>query len=127
MSAVLSWLSAGLVLILVLLYPARKLVQRRKPAPGSPLAFIYKFLRKTHLAVGVLIIPVVYVHCRLAARESGVRSMLGVILMVLLILLAATYFFRKPLGKHWKRLHQLLAAILIIITMYHSFIEFILL
>lgn len=76
------------------------------------------------LAAGMAMIPVVYLHCGLAGRISGKRSTFGVALAVLLLLLAVSYLLRKWIGKHWKRLHQFLAAILVMVTLYHSFIEF---
>lgn len=121
---IFSWCSAALVLLLALLYPARKMMQKRKPKPGSAPAAAYNILRKTHLAMGILVVPVVFCHCRISAHATGVRSGFGVVLLVLLILLAMTYFLKKPLGRHWKRLHQILAAVLMAITVYHSFIEF---
>lgn len=125
MNLFFSWVSASMVLVLLFLYPIRKLVEKRRARPISTLTAAYQMLRKTHVAMGVLIIPVVYCHCRISARATGERSLFGVILLPLLLLLVATYFLRKPLGPYWKCLHQILAAILMIITVYHSFIEFV--
>jgi DMSO/TMAO reductase YedYZ heme-binding membrane subunit len=60
----------------------------------------------------------------ISARATGESSILGATLLVLLILLALTFFLRKLLGRHWKRIHQILAAILMAIAIYHSLIEF---
>ena len=122
MNLFFSCFSAALVLLLELLYPLRKLVQ--KPKEGGALAGAYKILHKVHIAIGSLAIPVVFCHCSLATRAAGQQSLFGAALLVLLLLLALTYVLRKPLGKWWKPLHQWLAAILMGITIYHSFIEF---
>ena len=124
MNLFFSSLSAVLVLLLELLYPLRKLVQKQKLKEGGALVTAYKILRKIHIAMGILVIPVVFCHCSLATRAAGRQSLFGALLLVLLLLLALTCFLRKPLGKRWKPLHQWLAALLMGITLYHSFVEF---
>ena len=124
MNLFFSCFSAVFVLLLELLYPLRKLAQKQKPKEGSAWMTAYKILRKVHIAIGILVIPVVFCHCSLATRAAGKQSLFGAVLLFLLLLLALTYFLRKPLGKWWKPLHQWLAAILMGITLYHSFIEF---
>lgn len=124
MDLILPWLSAGLALILILLYPARKLVQATSAKQGGALDTLYKIMRKTHLAIGIIIIPVVYLHCRISTAAAGVRSTLGAILLLLVILLALSYLIRKPLGNRWKRVHQVLAGLLTVVILCHAFIEF---
>lgn len=124
MNLFFSCFSAVLVLLLELLYPLRKLVQKQEPNQDGALVTAYKILRKVHIAIGILVIPVVFCHCSLATRAAGQQSLFGAVLLVLLLLLALTYVLRKPLGKRWNPLHQWLAAILMGITFYHSFIEF---
>lgn len=124
MNLFFSCFSAALVLLLELLYPLRKLVQKQKPKEGGALVAAYKILHKVHIAIGILVIPVVFCHCSIATRTADRQSLFGAVLLVLLLLLALTCFLRKPLGKRWKPLHQWLAAILMVITLYHSFIEF---
>ncbi|MDO4539946.1 MAG: hypothetical protein Q4B48_02415, partial [Syntrophomonadaceae bacterium] len=111
-----------LALVLLLLYPTRRQVQKLRPKAGSALATTYKYLRKTHQALGVLVIPVAFCHCRIAANTTGERSTLGASLLILLILLGLSRLLKKPLGRHWKRLHQVLAAMLMTIGVCHGFI-----
>ena len=120
MNLFFSCFSAALVLLLELLYPLDKLVQKQKNQNGSVLVVVYKILHKVHIVIGILVIPVVLCHCSTVDQQS----MFGAVLLVLLILLALTYFLQKPLGKHWKPLHQWLAIMLMGITIYHGFIEF---
>ena len=110
-------------LLLLLLYPARKLAAREaKEENGTPKA-VYKALRIIHPAIGVLTIPVVFIHCRIAAQAAGESSGLGAVLLILLILLAVSYCLRKPLGRHWKKVHQVLAALFMLLTLCHVVLE----
>lgn len=62
MNTFFSWLSAIMVFILALLYPMQKLLEKHKPKPCSALATTYNLLCKTHIVLGILVIPVVFCH-----------------------------------------------------------------
>ena len=91
MNLFFSCFSAVLVLLLELLYPLRRLARKQEPKEGGALAIAYKVLRKVHIAIGILVIPVVFCHCSLATRAAGRQSLFGAALLVLLLLLALTY------------------------------------
>lgn len=118
MNLFFSLLSALLVLMLELLYPMRKLAKRSAPAA------VYKLLHKTHIIVGMLVIPVVFCHCGITKSVSDKETLLGGPLLILLLLLAASYALRKRLGRCWLPIHRALAAAVAVLTLYHGIFEF---
>ncbi|NLG04172.1 MAG: hypothetical protein GX567_10140 [Clostridia bacterium] len=120
----MSWFSAFLIFILLILFPVRKLVTLKKCKKGETLTTVYLVLKKIHCAIGILAIPVIFIHCSIASRMTDIRSGAGALLLILTILLALSRAFKKVLGTKWKLVHQILAAATFVLLIYHCFIEF---
>ncbi len=123
MNIFFSYLTVFLSLLLLLLYPARKLAQQKSAGASGAWTAVHRLLHKTHSALGIVAIPIAFFHCRIAAEATDEKSILGGLLLILMILLALSYGARKPLGKHWITVHRVLAAAFLLLTVFHSVIS----
>ena len=124
MTSLLAWGSAILILLLCCIWPLRLICANYKLKKSHSLGKLNHILRKAHCPLGFASIAAVYLHCRVAFHTTGQRSLLGAFLLVVLIALALTGMLRRVIPKHWMRFHQILTVLLVIGTLFHSFIEF---
>lgn len=112
-----AWLTALVMMLLSVIYPMRLYCQKKKHSPEHRLFKINRCLRKIHKPLGIVVIPLTFLHCRFSAQSLGMN--MGTILLILLFLLLFTYVFRAVLKGKWMLLHRSLTIILWVVTTTH--------
>ncbi len=123
-NVILSWLSAALVLLLMVIWPLRLLCTKSRFKNNRVLKPIWRVLRKIHAPLGIITTVIVFMHCSVAERATGVNSLVGAILLVCMLALCLTWFLKRLIPRYWLILHRGITAIMFIAMMFHSFIEF---
>lgn len=118
---ILAWITALNIVLLSIIYPLRKYVAKRKFVKAHPLCRLNRFLRKIHIPLGVLTIPLTFLHCRLSSYKLGLN--MGTICLVFLLLLLTTYVLRKPLKGKWMFLHRFFTGLLWIVLLMHIVLD----
>lgn len=124
MNFILAWVSGLCVLLLCVIYPIRMILKKYKLSERHWIRRANRFLRRKHKTLGIVTVVVVFLHGRIAFHNSGIRSIVGVVLLLLLVLISLTYCFRYKLSGKWIKAHRILTLILIILMVYHMFLEF---
>lgn len=119
--AIIAWLMAAGVLLASVIYPLRRICAARRLPTSHPLCRVYHALRTLHKPLGVCMIPLTFLHCRLSSQKLGIN--LGTLCLLLLVTLFITYAIRKLLKGRWLRLHRALTATLWMLITLHIFID----
>lgn len=106
-----AWISTVFILLLLILYPLKIYFKTTKAR------FI---LNKIHKPLGIIVIPLIFFHCRFSSQNIALNT--GTICLFIVILLFFTYIFRKKLKKFWIKFHRILAIILLITLFSHIYI-----
>ncbi len=123
-NVVLSWLSAALVLLLMVIWPLRLLCTKSRFKNNRALKAIWRVLRKIHAPLGIITTVIVFMHCSVAERATGVNSLVGAILLVCMLAMCLTWLLKRLIPRYWLILHRGITVIMFIAMMFHSFIEF---
>lgn len=113
---VIAWIIATGVFLLSVIYPMRIYI-KHKLQVNHPISKANKFLRKIHKPLGVVIIPLTFLHCRFSSQKLGLN--IGTALLFILVLLLLSYFFRKLLKSKWMGLHRSLTLALWVLLIVH--------
>lgn len=114
---IIAWVTMLGIFLLSIIYPLRKYCTSRKLPVSHLLCRINRFLRKIHKPLGVLIIPITFLHCRFSTQKLGLNF--GTLCLVLLVILLFTYLLRKVLKGRWMKLHRAFTTALWIIVTIH--------
>lgn len=120
LNLILAWLPALCVSLLSVIYPLRIICKKRQLPPSNLLCRINGFLRKIHKHLGMLVILFAFIHCRVSSQKLGLNS--GTLCLIVLVLLALTYLFRKSLKRSWLLLHRWLTVLLLVVIVLHILI-----
>ncbi len=112
-----AWVLSVCILALSIVYPLRLFCQKKKLNTNSFIYCSYKFLRKTHKSLGILVILMALFHCRLSSQHLGFNT--GTICFFLSILIFGTYFFKKRFKSKWLQLHRHLTILLWLLIIIH--------
>lgn len=112
-----AWLPAICILLLTIIYPIRIFYNHKRLLKTSMIFKANKYLRKIHKQLGILTIIFTFIHCRISSQKLGLN--IGTICLSFLLILLATYIFRKQLKKYWISIHRLVTVLLIIILVLH--------
>lgn len=123
MNLAFAWISTVCVFFLCVTFPVRILL-KNKFSKSFFLKSVNSFLRKIHKPLGIVTIIIVFIHCRISFESTGLRSFIGVVLLLLLLIITFSYFIRKIISGVWLKVHQALSLILVLISIYHIFLEF---
>ncbi len=123
-NVVLSWLSAALVLLLMVIWPLRLLCTKSRFKNTRALKAIWRVLRNIHAPLGIITTVIVFMHCSVAERATGVNSLVGAILLVCMLAMCLTWLLKRLIPRYWLILHRGITVIMFIAMMFHSFIEF---
>lgn len=118
---VIAWITAAGIMLLSVIYPMRIYGQKHRLRPEHPISKVNKCLRRIHKPLGVMIIPITFLHCRFSSQKLGLN--MGTFLLVMLVLLLLTYLFRKPLKGRWMKLHRGFTVLLWLLLIAHILID----
>lgn len=121
---VLSWLSAALVVLLMIIWPLRLLCTKSRFKDNRTLKKLWRVLRKIHAPLGIITTVIVFMHCSVAERATGINSLVGAILLVCMLGLCMTWFLKRLMPRYWLMLHRGITIIMFVALMFHGFIEF---
>lgn len=118
---ILAWTITLILFLLSIIYPLRKFCRKRKLNSKHPLRKLDRILRILHEPLGILVIALTFLHCKLSEQKLGVN--LGTICLFLLIILFAQYIFRAKLKSSWLKHHRQTTLILWGVTFFHIIVD----
>ena len=108
----------GIIAATILLILISKFFTKR-----IPMKKLDRFMAKIHSKLGFLLIIVLLIHLIQSFSLFDSRPIyiyiLGVILVICIIVAAASYYFRKQLGNKWIKVHRIFALITVILVVCH--------
>lgn len=117
LNTILPWLLTLCIVLLSLNYPLRRYCQNNRASAGDVFYVFYKFLRKSHRLLGILVIILTFLHCRFSSAVSGTN--MGKICFLILLLMFIIHLFRNRMKKKWIIIHRALAVLLWIAIIVH--------
>ncbi|MFE4759262.1 ferric reductase-like transmembrane domain-containing protein [Bacillus mycoides] len=120
-SEIIAWFAVVFTVLLALKYITR--ISRNRQ--------LNRLFSKSHKHFGILMITTGLLHGVLAGNEETTNLLdmqfmpklftfnLGTVCLVVALLLALTYMFRKKLKKRWMFLHRVLTVILLVLIVLH--------
>lgn len=111
-----AWLLSTFILVLSIIYPLRLYCQKKKLNTNSFIYRINRFFRRIHKSLGIAVIFITLLHCRLSSQHFGLNT--GTICFLISLLILCTYF-RKNLRRKWILLHRELTVLLWLLIILH--------
>jgi len=118
---ILAWITALNIVLLSVIYPLRKYATKRKLTKAHPICRCNHFLRKVHVPLGLLTIPLTFLHCRFSSQKLGLN--MGTICLAFLFLLLLTYVLKRQLKSKWIFLHRIFTGLLWVVLLAHIVID----
>lgn len=112
-----AWLLSVCILGLSIIYPLRLYCHKKKLNTTSCIYRANKFLRKIHKFLGIVVIWMTLLHCRLSSQHFGMNT--GTICLFISLLILCTYLFRKRFKSKWLLLHRNLTGLLWLLIIAH--------
>ena len=112
----LGWLSLATCVLLLAKYIGR----------SSNNKNINQLLRKFHEPLGIAVIGIAIIHgiiCFIKKPQAIIQNITGLILLVLILSLAGTFYARKKLKAKWFQMHRYLAILLCTIMVIHIIVS----
>lgn len=106
------WISFAMCILLLAKYIGR--ISKNKKINQS--------LRKIHKILGIAVIGIAFLHgiiCFIKTPQAIIQNITGLILWILIISLAATFYARARLKAKWFQMHRYLSIILCVIMVIH--------
>ncbi len=122
-SIILPWVTAILVLLLMALWTMRLICTKSRFENNRTLKTIRRILRKIHAPLAIVALIVVYFHCSVAERVTGESSLMGAILLLCMLAMCLTGLLKRLIPRYWLMLHRVITVIMLIILIFHIFIE----
>jgi uncharacterized protein with FMN-binding domain len=113
---VTAWISVFLLFLLSIIFVLRILA---KKTGSEKIKKINRFLRNTHWKVLAVIFVIAALIHGFTSSQKIFSLNYGTLMVVITILLALTYFFRKNLKKLWMRFHRMLTVAIIAVLLIH--------
>ena len=113
----LGWISLAVCLLLLAKYIGR--ISNHKK--------VNQLLRKIHKPLGIAVIGIATMHGVISFiknPKANIQSIMGLILLVLILILAGTFYARTKLKAKWFQIHQYFAILLGVIMVIHVIISF---
>lgn len=113
----LGWISLAVCALLLAKYIGR--ISKNKT--------INQFLRKLHKPLGLAVIGISALHgiiCFVRKPQFTIQNVTGILLFVLIIALALTFYARARLKAKWFKLHRIVAVVLVILMIIHVAVSF---
>ena len=113
-----AWIAVAFSIILAIVYSTRKMIE--KSASKSFWIRLNRSLRKYHKELGYLLIVVSALHGLLSSDELFSLN-LGTYAWIFSILLALSYWLRKPLShyQNWMKVHRYLTVFFLLFMLWH--------
>lgn len=108
----LGWISLAICVVLLMKYIGRI----------SKVKTVNQLLRKIHKPFGLAIIVVAALHGILSLIKSShavMENATGIILFLIIILLARTFYVKEKLRAKWFQMHRHLATVMLIMMITH--------
>ena len=108
----LGWISLAMCVLLLTKYIGR--ISKNKK--------INQLLRKIHNPLGITVIGIAGLHgiiCFIKTPQAIAQNITGLILWILILGLAATFYFKAKMKVRWFQMHRYLSIILCVIMMIH--------
>ena len=112
-----AWLLSACILGLSIIYPLRLYCHKKKLDTTSYIYRANKFLRKIHKFLGIAVVWMTLLHCRLSSQHFGMNT--GTICLIISLLILCTYLFRKRFKSKWLLLHRNLTGLLWLLIIAH--------
>lgn len=113
----LGWLSLAICILLLAKYIGR--ISNNKT--------LNQLLRKSHKPLGIAAIGISMVHgllCFIKCPHASIQNITGLILFVLILTLAITFYARAGLKAKWFQMHRYSAIMLCIVMAIHIMVSF---
>lgn len=114
---IFAWSSTIGLLLLFIIYPLRIYISRNDIKNRTYLLKVNKLLHKIHKTLGIIILILTFIHCRLSSQKLGVNT--GTLCLILMIFILGSYLFKKQLKNKWLKIHRTLTIILLITIILH--------
>ncbi|MDD4844489.1 MAG: FMN-binding protein [Anaerotignum sp.] len=114
----LAWISVGLMVTLSIIYLLRIANKHFFNNQNETLKKWNRRLRKHHKWMGILVVITGLLHGILSSF-SVLSFNMGTMLLVVFILLALSFMFRKIFSKGWMKLHRLLTGLAFVLLVLH--------
>lgn len=114
-----AWLATVAMLLLTVIWVIRILQKKDVSIKNNKfISNINRYLRKTHISMGVFFIFTSYIHARFSSFSIFSWNF-GTIAFVVGILICLTYSHRKNIGKLWMKRHRELTVLILLFTVVH--------
>ena len=113
----LGWISLAICVLLMAKYIGRISGNKK----------LNKLLRKIHKPLGIAAIAITILHGGISfikTPQALIQNITGVLLLVLLILLARTFYARKRLKAKWFPMHRHISIVFCVLTAIHIVVSF---
>lgn len=114
---IFAWLSSVGLILLFIIYPLRICIMKIKPNRDSYCMKLNRLLHKLHKSMGLTILALTFIHCKLSSQKFGLNT--GTICLLLMIAILCSYLFKRTLKSKWIKIHRELSILLLILLVLH--------